>query len=91
MAIRGYEDELLAEQGYAAGLYERLDDERARVKDRYTAALRGPVDMQNGGTLVERDAEVRALAKGIKRLDVADNGLCFGWRRCCRSTRSIIW
>ena len=74
----GYDEELRAEQRYAAALYERLDGERARVKDRYAAALRGPVDMQNGGTLVERDAEVRALAREMKRLDVADNGLCFG-------------
>ena len=34
--------------------------------------------MQNGGTLVDRDAGVRALTKEMKRLDVADNGLCFG-------------
>ena len=61
-----------------AGLYTRLDAERARVKGRYSAALRGPVDLKNGGTLVERDVEVRALAKQMKRLDVADNGLCFG-------------
>ena len=27
---------------------------------------------------MDRDAEVRALAKEMKRLDVADNGLCFG-------------
>ena len=27
---------------------------------------------------MERDAEVRALAKQMKRLDVADDGLCFG-------------
>ena len=60
------------------GLYTRLDAERARVKGRYNAALRGPIDVQNGGTLVERDAEVRALAKQVKRLDVADSGLCFG-------------
>ena len=40
--------------------------------------LRGPVDLQNGGTLVDRDAEVRALANEMKRLDVADDGLCFG-------------
>src|SRR4029077_14780443 len=54
-------------------LYERLDGERARVKDRYKAVLRG-----DGGDLVERDVEVRALAKQVKRLDVADSGLCFG-------------
>jgi DNA helicase IV len=40
--------------------------------------LRSPIDPQNGGTLVQRDAEVRALAKSASRLDVADNGLCFG-------------
>src|SRR5262245_65476782 len=27
---------------------------------------------------MERDVEVRALAKEVKRLAVADNGLCFG-------------
>lgn len=70
---RGYEDELSAEQGYVAGLYARLDAERARVKGRYTAALRG-----DGGNLLQRDDEVRALATEAKRLDVADNGLCFG-------------
>ncbi|MFI6865835.1 RNA polymerase recycling motor ATPase HelR [Nocardia sp. NPDC050406] len=73
MSIQGYEDELRAERGYVAGLYARLDAERARVKGQYGAALRG-----HGGTLVDRDAEVRALAKEVKRLDVADNGLCFG-------------
>jgi DNA helicase IV len=56
-----------------AGLYARLDAERARVKGQYTAALRG-----TGGTPMERDVQVRASAKEAKRLDVADNGLCFG-------------
>jgi DNA helicase IV len=59
-------------------LYRRLDAERARVKISYTAALRGPIDAQDGGTLVQRDSEVRALVREIKRLNVADNGLCFG-------------
>ncbi|HEY9265039.1 MAG TPA: UvrD-helicase domain-containing protein, partial [Mycobacterium sp.] len=68
-----YGDELEAERRYVAGLYARLDAERARVKDRYRAAMRG-----TGGTLVERDAEVRALAHQMARLDVADSGLCFG-------------
>jgi DNA helicase IV len=71
--IRDYDDELRAEQNYVAGLYTRLDAERARVKDRYSAALRG-----TGGTLLERDDEVRALAKQMRRLNVADSGLCFG-------------
>ncbi|ULE32815.1 AAA family ATPase [Mycobacterium sp. IDR2000157661] len=65
--------ELQAEQRYVAGLYERLDAERRRVKDRYRAALRGDAD-----SLVDRDAEVHALAKQMNRLNVADHGLCFG-------------
>ncbi|GAA0618145.1 RNA polymerase recycling motor ATPase HelR [Kutzneria viridogrisea] len=62
-----------SERGYVAGLYARLDAERARVKRGYTAALAG-----NGGTLLERDDEVRTLAREVRRLDVADDGLCFG-------------
>ncbi len=73
MSNQGYEEELRSERSYLAGLYARLDAERARVKGEYNAALRG-----NGGTPMERDVEVRALAKEVKRLDVADNGLCFG-------------
>ncbi|WP_454197178.1 RNA polymerase recycling motor ATPase HelR [Nocardia sp. Marseille-Q1738] len=73
MSTQGYADELRSEQSYVTGLYTRLDAERARAKGQYSAALRG-----NGGTLMERDVEVRAMAKEVKRLDVADNGLCFG-------------
>lgn len=68
-----YDEELRAEQGYVDELYTRLDTERARVKGRFRAALR-----DTGGTLVDRDVEVRALAKQAARLDVADDGLCFG-------------
>ncbi|MGZ6801151.1 MAG: helicase, partial [Mycobacteriaceae bacterium] len=78
MTTREYEDELQSERRYIAGLYTRLDAERARVRAGYTAALRGPIDVKDGGTLVQRDSEVRALAKEVRRLDVADNGLCFG-------------
>ncbi len=73
MSTQGYQDELRSEQQYVAGLYARLDAERARVRGRYEAALRG-----KGVSAMERDFEVRALAKEAKRLDVADNGLCFG-------------
>ncbi|MGH3909911.1 MAG: UvrD-helicase domain-containing protein, partial [Pseudonocardiaceae bacterium] len=73
MSTQGYEEELRLERGYVAGLYARLDGERARVRAEYNAALRG-----NGVTPMERDVRVRALAKEVKRLDVADNGLCFG-------------
>ena len=78
MTIRGYEDELRSERSYVAELYARLDAERAQAKGRYGEALRSPVDAQDGGTLVHRDAEVPALSERIQRLDVADEGLCFG-------------
>ncbi|MGH3857837.1 MAG: HelD family protein, partial [Pseudonocardiaceae bacterium] len=73
MSTQGYEEELRSERRYVAGLYARLDAERARVNGEYTAALGG-----TGGTPMERDVQVRASAKQMKRLAVADNGLCFG-------------
>lgn len=73
MSTRGYEDELRSEQGYVSGLYARLDAERARIGGEYKQALLG-----DGETSMERDVLVRALAKQVKRLDVVDNGLCFG-------------
>jgi DNA helicase IV len=73
VSTQGYEEELRSEREYVAGLYKRLDAERARVKGVYNAALLG-----TGGTPMERDDHVRALAKEAKRLAVADNGLCFG-------------
>jgi DNA helicase IV len=78
VSTQDYDDELRSEQSYVDGLYTRLDAERARVKDRYSAALGAEVDRMDGGTLVARDVEVRALAKQVARLDVADGGLCFG-------------
>lgn len=78
-------DELRSEQDYSAGLYGRLDAERARAKDRYRAALRG-----DGGTLVDRDVEVRASAREVRRLDIADNGLCFGRLDSVSGERSYI-
>jgi DNA helicase IV len=78
VSIQDYEGELRCEQSYVDGLYARLDAERARVKGRYRAALGAPVDRMDGGTLVARDVEVRALAKQAARLEVADGGLCFG-------------
>ncbi|MFF4591970.1 RNA polymerase recycling motor ATPase HelR [Amycolatopsis sp. NPDC001319] len=73
MSAEGYEQELQSERTYVAGLYARLDGERARVKGEYEAALG-----ENGGTPMERDVRVRALGREVRRLDVADNGLCFG-------------
>ncbi|NUT51354.1 MAG: DUF2075 domain-containing protein [Saccharothrix sp.] len=74
-----------SERGYLAGLHRRLDAERARVKREYDAALLG-----TGGTPVERDVEVRTLAREAKRLDVADNGLCFGRLDTVSGDRSYI-
>ncbi len=73
MSNQGYEAELQSERAYVADLYARLDADRARVKGAFTAALRG-----TGGTVMERDQEVRARHKEMKRLEVADDGLCFG-------------
>lgn len=78
VSTREHEHELQSEQRHVTALYGRLDAERARVRDSYAAALRSPIDTKDGGTLVQRDSEVRALAREMRRLDVADNGLCFG-------------
>jgi DNA helicase IV len=85
VSTRNYDDELRSEQDYVAGLYRRLDAERARVKGRYNEALQG-----TGETLVERDAEVRAFAKEVRRLNVADNGLCFGRLDTVSGERSYV-
>ncbi|WP_235878728.1 RNA polymerase recycling motor ATPase HelR [Saccharopolyspora karakumensis] len=68
-----HDQELTSERAYVAGLYEQLDAERARVETRYRDALRG-----TGASAMERDVEVRAQARELKRLGVADQGLCFG-------------
>ncbi|MEV6657896.1 RNA polymerase recycling motor ATPase HelR [Nocardia fluminea] len=85
MSAHGYEQERRSEQSYVAGLYSRLDAERARVKGRYSAALRA-----EGDSPMERDNEVRALGKEVQRLDVADNGLCFGRLDAASGERSYI-
>ncbi|GAA2786446.1 RNA polymerase recycling motor ATPase HelR [Saccharopolyspora taberi] len=85
MSSQGYEEELRSERDHVAGLYARLDAERARAKGEYRAALRG-----DGATPMERDVEVRARAKEVKRLDVADNGLCFGRLDAITGERSYI-
>ncbi|GAB3674202.1 RNA polymerase recycling motor ATPase HelR [Saccharopolyspora tripterygii] len=63
----------MSERAYVAALYERLDAERSRVESRYSEALRG-----TGASAMERDVEVRAQHRELKRLGVADHGLCFG-------------
>ncbi|MFJ9781801.1 RNA polymerase recycling motor ATPase HelR [Amycolatopsis sp. NPDC101161] len=73
MSNQGYDEELRAERAYVDGLYARLDRERDEARVRYDRALGEP-----GTTLVERDADVRVRARETVRLNVADNGLCFG-------------
>ncbi|MDT7683344.1 MAG: hypothetical protein QOG57_3654 [Pseudonocardiales bacterium] len=85
MSTQGYEEELRSERSYVAGLYARLDAERARVEREYVAALGG-----TGGSPMERDVQVRASAKQAKRLHVADNGLCFGRLDAISGERSYI-
>ncbi|MFC8525616.1 RNA polymerase recycling motor ATPase HelR [Nocardia sp. NPDC057227] len=85
MTAEGYDAELRDEREYVAGLYTRLDAERALARDRHAAALRTP-----GNSPLERDAEVRALAREVERLNVADNGLCFGRLDSTTGERSYI-
>lgn len=85
MPTAEYDEELQSEQSYVTGLYARLDAERARAKDSFRAALG-----RDGETLADRDAEVRAVARELKRLDVADHGLCFGRLDALSGERSYI-
>lgn len=73
MSTREYDEELRSEQRYIAELHNRLDAERAQARGRHRAALRA-----SDQPPMERDFAVRALASQLKRLDVADDGLCFG-------------
>jgi DNA helicase IV len=82
---QGYEEELRSERDHVAGLYARLDAERARVKGEYEAALGG-----KGVGAMERDVGVRSLGRQMKRLDVVDNGLCFGRLDAVSGERSYI-
>ncbi|GAA3242610.1 hypothetical protein GCM10017691_46830 [Pseudonocardia petroleophila] len=85
MSTPGYDEGLASERAYVAGLHVRLDAERARVQAEHDAALRS-----HDGTAVERDVEVRAAAKQVKRLHVADEGLCFGRMDALSGDRSYI-
>ncbi|VVJ18704.1 ATP-dependent DNA helicase [Amycolatopsis camponoti] len=82
---QGYEEELRSERDHVAELYARLDSERARVKGEYEAALGG-----KGVGAMERDVGVRSLGRQVKRLDVVDNGLCFGRLDAVSGERSYI-
>ncbi|MEV7093789.1 RNA polymerase recycling motor ATPase HelR [Amycolatopsis sp. NPDC051045] len=73
MSNQGYDEELREERAYVAALYERLDRERAAAQARYHGALG-----QTGLTPGEREIDVRCRSREAARLDVADNGLCFG-------------
>ncbi|MFI5584781.1 RNA polymerase recycling motor ATPase HelR [Amycolatopsis sp. NPDC051758] len=85
MSNQGYDEELRDERAYTAGLYARLDRERAQAQTRFRTALG-----ETGSTLVERDADVRIRARETTRLNVADNGLCFGRLDALSGERSYI-
>lgn len=68
-----YQNELLQERAYVAGLYARLDAERARARRRYTDALR-----DHEGRAVDREGDVMTSAREVRRLSVAEEGLAFG-------------
>ncbi|MET0188314.1 MAG: UvrD-helicase domain-containing protein, partial [Pseudonocardia sediminis] len=85
MSAQGHDEELRSERDRLADLYTRLDAERARAQREYESALGG-----TGGTPMERDVRVRASAAEMKRLKVADNGLCFGRMDALSGERSYI-
>ncbi|WP_328613027.1 helicase [Amycolatopsis sp. NBC_00355] len=85
MSNQGYDEELRAERAYTAGLYARLDRERAQAAARFRAALG-----ETGIALVERDADVRVRGRETARLNVVDNGLCFGRLDAVSGERSYI-
>ncbi|GAA1074669.1 hypothetical protein GCM10009648_08690 [Tsukamurella spumae] len=68
-----YENELASEREYVAGLYGRLDAERARAGRRYADALR-----DHEGRAVDREGDVMTSAREVRRLGVAEAGLAFG-------------
>ncbi len=65
--------ELSTEQRYVSFLYERLDLERAAAKAELDAALLDPHEGR-----WHREVAVRTLSEQVGRLEVADEGLCFG-------------
>ena len=85
MSHQDHDEELRSEREYVAGLHARLDAERARAKTRYEAALR-----DDGGSPMDRDVQVRAAAREVRRLDVADDGLCFGRLDSVTGERSYV-
>jgi len=68
-----YQNELLQEREYVAGLYARLDAERDRARRRYADALR-----DHEGRAVDREGDVMTSAREVRRLSVAEEGLAFG-------------
>ncbi|MEU4744548.1 UvrD-helicase domain-containing protein, partial [Actinosynnema sp. NPDC023658] len=65
--------ELSAEQQRIAFLHERLEQERAAVRAGLDAALKDGHEQR-----WHREVAVRTLSEQLSRLDVADEGLCFG-------------
>jgi DNA helicase IV len=85
LSNQGYDEELRAERAYTTELYARLDREREQAAGRFRAALG-----ETGIALVERDADVRIRGRETARLNVVDNGLCFGRLDALSGERSYI-
>ncbi|MDD7939214.1 RNA polymerase recycling motor ATPase HelR [Actinomycetospora lutea] len=84
MSDQGHDRELQDERRYVADLYARLDEQRRAAREAYRAAL------GNEESPTDRDVTVRATAAQVRRLDVADNGLCFGRLDGLSGERSYI-
>ncbi|MEC3980147.1 RNA polymerase recycling motor ATPase HelR [Amycolatopsis sp. H20-H5] len=64
--------ELRAERAYVDALYEKLETERSGAAAMLARSAKG------ADTLLERDAAIDFWSKSLSRLNIADNGLCFG-------------
>ncbi|MFE0025835.1 UvrD-helicase domain-containing protein [Amycolatopsis sp. NPDC059021] len=86
MSSQGYDEELRAERAYVDFLYGRLDAERARAAARFGDAVKA----QGASSLAERDGFTAVHARELGRLNIADNGLCFGRLDALSGERSYI-
>ncbi|GAA4539230.1 helicase [Amycolatopsis samaneae] len=86
MSSQGYDEELRSERAYVDSLYGRLDAERARAAVAFDEAVKS----QGNSSLAERDGFAAARAREVGRLNVADNGLCFGRLDALSGERTYI-
>ncbi|MEU4170865.1 AAA family ATPase [Streptomyces sp. NPDC026665] len=65
-----------AEQAHVAAMYGLLDERLADVRAQLTDVLRSPAG--SAGEVYERDVAAERLARGLRRLEGAEDGLAFG-------------